>query len=106
MPLAAYTDANSWLDGTRISFESDADAKPEAENAENVVKSHLFDVFPDLVSAWETPEATPAIVREITAMLMAAFRYARKYSAESVKKDSYSKWLQDTAMMELSKLES
>lgn len=99
MPLASFDDANQWLDNNKLKFVDDGDAEPEANNAENIIKGILFAEFSDLVPLWTTPETTPVMVREIASLLMAAYRYARKYSEQTPKTSSYAAWLEDKAML-------
>jgi hypothetical protein len=49
MTLALYSDANSWLDGTKIRFENEEDAEPERSEAETITKAALIDLYPDHV---------------------------------------------------------
>lgn len=97
MALATFTDANQWLDQVKVKFVDDTDAIPEADNAENIVKAKLYDTFPTLVPLWVDPASTPKIVREIASMLMAAFRYGRKYSQQTARRSSYAVQLETRA---------
>lgn len=87
MTLATFDDANGWLDGTKISFANANDAEPEATEADAIVKAALTDLYPANVPLWDatgTPELTPKVVRQAAALLMAAYRYSKRYSEESV----------------------
>jgi len=90
MTLALYSDANSWLDGTKIRFENEEDAEPERSEAETITKAALIDLYPDHVLLWTTTdplvppaEAVPDLVRTIVSLLMAAYRYLRSGSRRS-----------------------
>lgn len=98
MPLITYSEANYVLDNTKVSFASELDALPEATHADTIVKAALYELYPDHVGQWdssETPEATPALVKVIVALLMGAFRYEKKYSEEvaAAGRDAYSEIL-------------
>lgn len=94
MSLASHEDANAWLDGVKLSFPSQAAAASIADNADNVVKSYLASTYPAYVNTWDVApgagqEATPQVVREAAAMLMAAYYYALKYSEETLDDNDY-----------------
>lgn len=98
--LATFTDGNAWLDEDKIKFKDNGDALPEATNASARVRGALWASFSNLgaVAIWDAisspPETDPPdIVRQVTAMYMASFRYAKKYSEESVEKNGYAVYL-------------
>lgn len=102
MTLAAYTDANAWIDEDKIRFENDPDALPESTQADAVVKAALIDLYPDHVSLWDVnptggQEATPALVKTIASLLMASYRYAKKYSEESTQESGFALYLANMA---------
>lgn len=102
MTLADFHDANKFLDGTKIEFQSPSDASQEASVADAIVKARLSDTFPAHVSLWSYAptggqEATPAIVRVIAGMLMAAERYDKRYSEETLNGSDYAQRLRDRA---------
>ena len=104
MTLADFHDANAHLDGTKIEFASNSDAAKEASVADAFVRARLSDTFPDHVANWDydgSPEATPAIVRTIAGMLMAAQRYERLYSEETLDGNDYAQRLRDRATLML-----
>jgi hypothetical protein len=87
MTLALYSDANSWLDGTKIRFENEDDAEPERSEAETIAKGALVDLYEDHINLWTTDiplvppqETVPDLIRTIVSLLMAAYRYQRRYS--------------------------
>jgi hypothetical protein len=113
MTLALYSDANSWLDGTKIRFENEDDAEPERSEAETIVKAALIDLYPDHVNLWTTTtplvapaETVPDLVRTIVSLLMAAYRYQRRYSEEVMSPSTFAQGLEDRAMRFLDALRS
>jgi len=103
MTLALYSDANEWLDGTKIQFLNAFDAAPEATSVDNIVRAYLKDTFPDNVDLWDAnpgtgQEATPAIIREIASLLMAAYRYEKVYSLDLTAGPTYASVLEARAM--------
>lgn len=111
MTLALYSDANSWLDGTKIRFENEDDAEPERSEAETIVKAVLIDLYPTHVNHWTTDspldpgeETVPDLVRTIVSLLMAAYRYQRRYSEETMTPSTFAQGLEARAMGLLSDL--
>lgn len=102
MTLATFADANVHLDGKKIEFLNAEDAAGEATAADRWIRGRLSDIFTAAtVSAWDssgTPAATPEIVREAAALLMAHYRYARTYSEETQAPNSYAARLYNQAM--------
>lgn len=101
MTLAAYSDANRYLDTNKLSFANDPDALPEATEADRIIRGKLFSVFDTVVDDWDidgTPVATPNLIIEIAAMLMASSRYAKKYAEEVEAESSYAARLYARAM--------
>jgi len=105
MTLALYSDANSWLDGTKIRFENEDDAEPERSEAETIVKGALVDLYEDHINLWttETPlppgeETVPDLIRTIVSLLMAAYRYQRRYSEETMSPSTFAQGLEQRAM--------
>lgn len=103
MTLAAYTDANRFLDGTKLAFKDDIDAAPEATYADRAITSALYDSFGEVVNTWDIvptggEESTPGIIVEIAGMLMAAMRYDKVYSGEDVGEAPYAVSLREQAM--------
>lgn len=107
-PFASYTDANSFLDETKLKFADDGDALPEATNADRIIRALLTPEFPDHVPHWNdgTPEdePVPALVTTIAGMLMAAYRYSKKYSEETGSESQYANTLKTEAMALLMKI--
>lgn len=99
--LANAAEANKYLDETKIKFASDDDARNEIEAADAYIKAALFDVFGDVVYTWALPSDPvdplavdpPEIVTENAAMWMAALRYAKKYSEETMGSNSWANQL-------------
>lgn len=94
MTLAAADDANRYLDDEKVRFETEADAAADALVTDRYVTSVLFDVFGAQVSTWAVEPGTgevqaPVAVTEIAAMLMASYRYAKKYSLETDTENTY-----------------
>jgi hypothetical protein len=107
MPLALYSDANSWLDGTKIRFENEDDAEPERSEAETITKGALVDLYEDHINLWTTTlpipnpdglETVPDLVRTIVSLLMAAYRYQRRYSEETMSPSTFAQGLETRAM--------
>jgi hypothetical protein len=103
MTLALFSDANAWLDITKIRFENANDAEPERVQAESVVLGAVKDLFPDNYALWEddpTPpqEPVPRLIRTIVSLLMASYRYAKRYSEESLEENSFALSLEKRAM--------
>ena len=105
MVLALYSDANSWLDGTKIRFENEDDAEPERSEAETITRGALVDLYPDHIDLWTTndpltppEEKVPDLVRTIVSLLMAAYRYQRRYSEETMTPSTFAQGLEDRAM--------
>lgn len=100
--LATFSDANRHLDSNKITFADAADAVPEAEQADAIVRASLADVFPDNVNEWSEdgdPEETPDLVRLIASLIMASKKYAKRYSEEATEENEYAKALWAEAMM-------
>jgi hypothetical protein len=102
--LASFADANDHLDGTKISFLNDDDASPEAKDADVYVLGRLSSVYPDHATLWTAvdplvppAEATPGLVRLAASLLMASYRYAKKYSEETQTPNPYSERLKARA---------
>jgi hypothetical protein len=94
--LAAYTDANAYLDANKLTFATSGASDDEAAVADAYVRAALANVFPTHVNNWSTtgtPEATPEIVKQIAAMIMAAVLYAKTYSEETAKEPNYASTL-------------
>jgi hypothetical protein len=101
---ASYSDANAWVDETKIKFIDDTDAAPEAQNAEKIINASLVPIYgATVVATWST--ATPTLVNEIAALLMASFRYAKKYSEEGLNPSDYAQRLEDRALSMLAGLQ-
>jgi len=105
MPLADFSNANNWLDEVKLAFPNAEDAEEESASADAIIRGALADVFPDNINLWtnETPlvppqEAVPELIREVAAMLMAAFFYQKKYSEESNRSFNYGVQLEQRAM--------
>jgi len=93
--LANYAEANKYLDLTKVGFANNDDASDEIDAADSVIRSNLFDVFGDVVYTWEYTPGTgqvqaPDAVTERAAMWMAALRYAKVYSEETLDENSWS----------------
>jgi len=109
MTLADFHDANKHLDGTKIEFASNADAAQEASVADAIVRAKLFDTFPDNVGLWDydptvPQEDTPALIRVIAGMLMAAQRYEKSYSEETLDGNDYAARLRAQALSMLDQI--
>lgn len=107
MSLASFEDAREWLDKYKITFETADDAVAESAHADAIVRAYLAGTFPDHVGLWDkeptgNQEATPEIIVQIAAMLMASYRYAKVYSEESLSHNSYAFQLEQRAMKLLS----
>jgi hypothetical protein len=111
--LAGFQDANRWLDGTKIKFETIHDADAEATEADSVVKAALAGLYPDHINLWietlpdsnpDGLEETPDLVRTVASLLMASYRYAKKYSEEILSPSSYALALEAKAMSFLNRL--
>lgn len=104
MVLALYSDANSWLDGTKIRFENEDDAEPERSEAETITKGALVDLYPDHIDLWtlDDPlvppaERVPDLITTIVSLLMAAYRYQRRYSEETMSPSTFAQGLEERA---------
>jgi hypothetical protein len=102
MPLASYTDANNWLDKTKIKLTSDDQALPVSLRADPIIVGQLAQIYPDHASLWAVApvglqEATPALVRDIAGLLYAAYYYEEKYSEVTNRASSYSRHLEARA---------
>lgn len=102
MSLATFEDANVHLDGKKIAFENAEDATADATSADRIIQGTLYQTFGDVVLTWDAnptaPQvATPGLVREAAAFLMAHFKYARIYSEETQDPNSYAVRLRDEA---------
>src|SRR5438105_3258022 len=111
MPLAGYGVANTWLDGTKLTFADDAAAAPFAGAADALIRAYLFDSFPEHVNKWTastpsppTSEATPELVQQIAGRLMASYYYRAKYSETTDNSNDYATKLEADAMMLLAGL--
>lgn len=107
--LAGAADANRYLDQTKIRFASDDDASDEIIAADRHIAAALFDVFGDVVYTWalnpQSPQVEPPeIVTEYAAMYMAALRYAKSYSEETLGENEWAAQLFERVDMWLTQL--
>ena len=101
MALATHDDANRWLDGTKIKFDTEASSEDDRLKVEPIVRAALIDLYPDNIDDWDvdgTPEAVPELVRDVVSMLMAAYLYQRRYSEETQGPSSFGMNLEKRAM--------
>jgi hypothetical protein len=101
MPLATYTDANKHLDENKLKFTSENEAEPEAQEADRIVRAKLGDLFPDQVNEWAFNSddfPTPEIIKEAASLLMASYRYAKRYSEATLGSNPYADRLEARAM--------
>lgn len=98
--LATFADANRWLDKTKVKFENDADAEDELAQATPIVRASIADLYPDDLDTWDvtTPPVVPELIREVTAMLMAAYRYQERYSEETLLQSTFAMSLERRAI--------
>ncbi len=109
MALASFEDANEWLDENKIQFLNEDDARQEANNADNIVRSWLAGNWPEYVNLWAhnaglADNVTPAVVKEAASLLMASYRYAKRYSEESFAGSDYAQRLERRAVEMLAQL--
>jgi hypothetical protein len=100
MTLAAFSDANRYLDENKLSFANDIDATKEATEVDRIIRGTLFSVYGTVVNDWEVDSLTsptPNLIIEIAGMLMAASRYAKKYAEETTQESDYASRLKNQA---------
>jgi hypothetical protein len=100
--LATFQDANAHLDGTKLSFADDANAAPEALEADRIVRGRLANRFPDQANLWHWDDddlPTPELIREAASLLMASYRYNKVYSEITVTPNKYAIRLENRANM-------
>jgi hypothetical protein len=107
--LAAFSDGNESLDGTKLSFTdaNDENFKAAAAVVDPLIKGALYDLYPAHVGLWietlpisnpNNLELSPALVRVIAGMLYAAQYYAKKYSEETLDGNDYAARLEAKAL--------
>lgn len=96
--LASAEDANRSLDQSKLAFDDDTDAEPEAIQADAIVRASLSDIYPANAHRWGNEDAVPAVVNVIAAMLMASLRYSKVYSEEALSENDHSARLWERAM--------
>lgn len=82
----AYLPKGKW----QVSVSGDFSEPKLEENAKAQVLGKLASVYP--VADWRTNEA-PKLVRQIIAMYMAAWIYARQFGEDTANINSYASWL-------------
>jgi hypothetical protein len=76
---AAFGDVNGYLDGVKLVVDSSS-ASPHLTTAEDIVRGYLSAfVATATLDAWDTPNNTPRIIRDITGMWAAGAYYQKKY---------------------------
>lgn len=89
MPFASIDDINVHLPSDKIEVGSDLYALVE-QDGERVVRGYLTGYIDGTVIAtWTTPDTTPELIRAITGRLCAFFRYAERYSEDSLDVPEY-----------------
>jgi hypothetical protein len=85
MPNVTKDEVQAWLENTRARLDTLED-ELEASIATQVLSriAHSYDT-----SGWNTPEATPQLVRTIIAMKYASWYYQRSYSEDSDTANDY-----------------
>jgi hypothetical protein len=103
VPLASLDDINVHLPEDKIQV-LDADDNALQIDAERIIKARLSGTYSPLTLAgWTTPASeagslTPPIISELSGKLIAAVKYARKFSSESTGLPEYAQWLYDQVM--------
>ena len=104
-PLASYQDANGHLDEVKISFVDQADATKEADEAYKTIAAKIGGLWPEHIELWDiTPdllageEEPPQVVNLIASLLMASYRYAKRYSEEELGESDFSARLEKRAL--------
>ena len=83
-----------WLERTKLTIPQ---YDPQLEStAANIAIGTLADVYD--VTLWIDEASTPALVRDVIAMLVAAWTYNRAYSEEDPDGSGYAMWLEAKAM--------
>lgn len=98
--LASLDDINANLDNNVVEADGDNTDLIQISVA-RVVRGYLSRVLTNTVlTSWDSPENTPAIVREIAGMLIAAQHYFNVISAQSavLPDDHFAQKLYDRAM--------
>jgi hypothetical protein len=100
----AYLDAdmvNSWLEGSKLNVEAPLDATIEGFVAARVLGAlaQRYDV-----ATWTNDVSTPALVRQIMAMLYAAALYRRQYSEDLDTTPAWPVWLEQNATDTLTRI--
>ncbi len=98
LTLATATDANSWLDQTKLTMDN-TDVNQIAPKIDAEVTGYMLNVFPTHAFLWLSgDEDTPAVIVDIVARLYAAAFYSKKYSEETLVPNSYAERLRNDAM--------
>ena len=77
MAHVSVAEVQHWLDPDKLEIPGN-DPLPEDDEIAPTVLARIATAYD--VSAWDTPSTTPAVVRKIIAMLVAANRYNKVYS--------------------------
>jgi hypothetical protein len=101
--LATFEDANVHLDGKKIEFLNEEDATGEALATDRYIRGILGSAFGnEIVIDWDSDpsggqSATPELVRQAAAFLMAHYRYSKIYSEEALAQNGYAMYLKTQA---------
>lgn len=95
--IASYEDANRYLDETKLRYANNDEAAKEGIGVDAEIRAALADIFGTTVSIWEDNTTSPAIIVEIAAMKMAASKYEKSYSEETLGDNDYSARLRKRA---------
>lgn len=95
MAHVTQPEVQSWLEATKLTI-STVDAELEATAAVTVfgALTHDYDT-----TTWTDSTTTPAIVRKVIAMFVAAWTYNRQYSEDAPDGNAYANWLEAKANM-------
>lgn len=94
MAYVTELEIQQWLEATKLNVSS-VDAQLEL-SARNIAFNKLSQIYDTTV--WTNIATTPALIRQVISMLVAAWIYNRAFSQEDSEGSGYAAWLEDKAM--------
>lgn len=94
MAIVSLAEVQGWLEKTKLRIPQ-FDPQLEA-TASNIAVGTLAEVYD--TTLWVNEAGTPALVRNVIAMLVAAWTYNKAYSEEDPDGSGYAMWLEAKAM--------
>jgi len=102
MAVVTLAEVQAWLEETKMHLDA---FDPELEEAARVMVFGKVGTIYDTAD-WVDEDSTPALVRKVIAMYVAAWTYNRQYSEEDPDGSGYAKWLMSMAEIALEGISS